>query len=93
MSAVYDKGESRLSDPVTVVNTAINPVTSLGLQVCTAKGVVMLKGADGLKVEIYSADGACVFSTASAANVCRVAAARGVYVVNVDGKAFTVSVP
>lgn len=93
VSAVYDKGESRLSDPVTVVATAINPVTSLGMQVCTAKGMVMLKGADGLKVEIYSADGACVFSTENVAGLCRVNTGRGIYVVRVDGKAFTVSVP
>jgi len=90
VSAVYDLGESELTNLVTVsVQEVYDPSTNI--RVIGGNEQITVLGADGRQVSIFTVAGQQVAgSKATDRQTYRVAA--GVYIVNVNGKAFKVLV-
>lgn len=86
VSAIYDLGESELSNTV-AVTTGIDDIEATSIRVASAKGAISVSGAEGHKVEVYAAGGQLMNGgTAKATEVYNVPA--GVYVVTVDNKPY-----
>lgn len=90
VTAVYDKGESELSEPLLMEKSNVEGIASLAQPTVKAEGrAIIVSGADGLKVDIYSADGRTVLSTIGNT---RVAVAPAIYMVRVATRTFKVIV-
>ncbi len=80
VTAVYNRGESRLSNLVSTTS-AIDAVDADSVGVSADCGSILISGAAGMDVAVYSADGRRVFATADAAPIVRVPVAAGIYLV------------
>lgn len=87
VTVVYDKGESKISNIVelTVVDTAIDGISSKAVRVYGADHSVVVAGAEGSSVSIYTAGGKLVYAGEGKAET-GVKVESGVYIVKV-GKA------
>ena len=93
VTAVYDKGESQLSEALQIVATGINRLTSQQMRIGTAKGCIVVQGANGLPVEVFATDGRRISSLSGNASN-RITTGSGIYVVRIGGgKGVTVRVP
>ena len=93
VTAVYDKGESQFSEALQIVATGINRLTSQQMRIGTAKGCIVVQGANGLPVEVFATDGRRISSLSGNASN-RIATGSGIYVVRIGGgKGVTVRVP
>lgn len=91
VSAVYDEGESIFSAKAIVEPTAIDGIGAAAVEVYTAGGQIIVKGATDRHLAVFAADGRTLYSfTASASEHLDVAA--GVYVVTVDSTSYKVIV-
>ena len=90
VSAVYDLGESQLSNTV-AVTTGINDVNAVSAAVAGGKGVITVSGAAGRSVAVYGAGGQKVAFIVAADNAA-VNAEPGVYIVKVGVRTYKVSV-
>lgn len=91
VTAVYNRGESRLSNLVSLTS-AVDAVASDMVEVKAENGCVLVSGAESLSVGIYSADGRTVYATSDAAADVRVSVSAGIYLVRVAGRTFKVAV-
>lgn len=87
VTVVYDKGESKISNIVelTVVDTAIDGISSKAVRVYGADHSVVVAGAEGSSVSIYTVGGKLVYAGEGKAET-GVKVESGVYIVKV-GKA------
>lgn len=90
MSAVYDLGESALSNEVNVT-TSISEVGSTTMTVSGGKGIINVSAAGGNNIAVYGTTGQQVASVA-AANETAISVAPGIYIVKVGTQTFKVSV-
>ena len=90
VSAVYDLGESQLSNTV-AVSTGIDDVNADAAQVTGGKGTITITGANGSNVVIYNAAGQRVAKSVSAATET-VNVPAGVYIAKVGKKTYKVNV-
>lgn len=93
VSAVYDKGESLYSTPLTL-NLDLSGIVSPSddsFSVTGGRGVIVINGASGTEVKIYTPDGRLVNSLAGN-NAMTVKAASGVYIVKAGANTAKVSV-
>lgn len=90
VSAVYDLGESELSNSV-AVTTGIDVVSAGRTHVAGGKGTITVSGANGESVDIFSLDGQKIAATTAEQDVT-INVPAGVYVAKVGGKAVKVSV-
>ena len=90
VSAVYDLGESPLSNTV-AVTTGINEIGASDANVTGGNGTIYVNGADGNSITVYSAAGQKV-AFVVAANNTTFDVTAGVYIVKVGQKAYKVSV-
>lgn len=90
VSAVYDLGESSLSNTV-AVTTGINDLSSSAATVVGGMGIINVCGAEGNSVTVYTTSGQKV-AFIVAANDTTVNVEAGVYIVKVGAKTFKVSV-
>lgn len=89
VSAVYDLGESVLSNAVT---TGISDATSdEGVSVTGQNGYIQISGAYGKAVNVYTVGGQNIASR-TAKNTESVSVPAGMYIVKVGGKAYKVTV-
>lgn len=91
VTAVYNRGESRLSNLVSLTS-AVDAVAAPAISVTAGDGVILVDGADGLAVNVYAADGRTVYTTASAASTLRIDVPAGIYIVSADGRSYKVAV-
>ncbi len=83
VTAVYDKGESEYSDPVTLEQTGIDVVLAAGLKIAVeAQNIVVTGAADNL-VTINTVDGKTIYAATGDA---KVAVAPAIYLVTVNNK-------
>lgn len=90
VSAVYDLGESALSNEVNVT-TSISEVGSSTTTVSGGKGVINVNAAGGNNIAVYGTTGQQVASVA-AGNETAISVAPGIYIVKVGTQTFKVSV-
>ena len=90
VSAVYDLGESELSNTV-AVTTGITELNTTNAKVYGGEGVISIKAANGADVAIYTIGGQKLASIKTADNET-VTVPAGVYVAKVGGKTFKVNV-
>lgn len=83
VTAVYDKGESELSDPVTLEQAGINQVFTKAMKVYTDGQAIVVAGAAGKMVTISTVDGKVLYHAAGDA---KFEVTKAVYLVTVDGK-------
>lgn len=87
VSAIYDLGESDLSNAVAITNGIADINADQAVRVAASKGTITVTGAEGRKVEVFAAGGQLMNGgTAQAQEVYSVPA--GVYVVTVDSKPY-----
>lgn len=94
VSAVYNNGESRIAGPVSVVvdiESGISNAAVAGLSVTGAEQAIIVKGAAGANVTVYSTTGAMLHN-APAADAARIAVPAGIYLVKVGNAAVKVAV-
>ncbi len=84
VTVVYSRGESRLSNRVSLTSALETPEVAAA-SVRADAGAILVDGAGGKRVSVCAADGRVVFDTADAANAVRVSVAPGIYLVTVDG--------
>ncbi len=89
VTAVYDNGESELSEPVTIGQTGIDSILAAGLKVSVEGKSIVVTGAEGKLVTINSVDGRTIYSAEGDA---RVAVNAAIYLVTVDRKTVKVAV-
>lgn len=89
VTAVYDKGESELSDPVTVGQSGVDSVLAAGLKISVEGQSIVVTGAEGKLVTINSVDGKTIYAAQGDA---RVAVNAAIYLVTVDRKTVKVAV-
>lgn len=82
VTAVYDKGESRLSNGFRISLSGIDAVETMS--VAAVPGAIIVRGAEGLHVTVADIAGR-VLTDLTAEAVQRIAVAPGVYTVTVDG--------
>ncbi|MDE7388835.1 MAG: choice-of-anchor J domain-containing protein [Muribaculaceae bacterium] len=93
VSAVWDKGEARLSDPVTVTATSgLDNVTTYSLTISGHHGFIRISGGIGEQAMVYTASGVCVASVKAEGTVDVPVAAPGVYVVRAGSASAKVAV-
>ncbi len=87
VSAVYDAGESGLSNAVdvTVVYAGLESLAA-GASVRSEGGCIVVEGAEGADVGVYSANGLLIYAGVNADATVRIPVSGGVYVVDVDGQ-------
>lgn len=85
VSAVYDAGESGLSNAVdvTVVYAGLESLAA-GASVRSEGGCIVVEGAEGADVGVYSANGLLIYAGVNADATVRIPVSGGVYVVDVD---------
>lgn len=80
VTAVYNRGESRLSNIVST--TSALGISENGLVNIVARdGNIVITGAEGMDISVYSTDGRVVFGTSDAAQTVRIPVASGIYLV------------
>ena len=85
VSAIYDLGESALSNTVAVTTGIAGVTTDGGVTICGGEGSITVTGAEGQAVMVYSAGGANMARrTAQATETISVPA--GLYIVKAGGK-------
>ena len=89
VTALYDKGESELSEPVTIDQSGLDSILAAGLKVAVEGRDIVVTGAAGKLVTINAIDGKTLHSATGDA---RVAVAPAVYLVTADGKTVKVLV-
>lgn len=91
VTAVYDKGESGLSNAFSIDMSGVEGITSGKASVTAANSAIHISGAAGSLVNVYTASGVNIFS-AEVADSANVSVTTGVYVVTVGGERFKVIV-
>lgn len=91
VTAIYDKGESLYSNELTATNTAINEVATSEVTIRTSAGRIVIEGAQGLNVAVYSMDGRCLLNQTGRTKM-QIAAQKGYYVVKAGNRSTTVLV-
>lgn len=89
VTAVYDKGESELSEPVTIDQSGIDAVLAAGIKVAVEGHAIVVTGAEGKLVTINAVDGRTIYSAQGDA---RVTVNSSIYLVTVDRKTVKVIV-
>lgn len=89
VSAVYNRGESRLSNKAKIDTTGVGAMAADEVYVEAGSGVIRVACAADAAVEVYAVDGAVVYNGLGSADI---AAQTGVYVVKAAGKTVKVVV-
>ena len=92
MTAVYDRGESRGSNEVRVATSGLDGTVMEGVGVYGARGAVVIRGAEGMKVTVAATDGKTVYVAVAASDEMTIPVAPGVYVVKAGNTVAKVNV-
>ncbi len=92
VSAVYDKGESALSNNISLEVSSVMDMTVNSVKVIAETNRIVITGAEGQAVRIYTTDGKLVYSVANATNSITCTVNNGIYVVAVGNTSMKVLV-
>lgn len=82
VTAVWDKGESSVSEPATItVTSALVDVTLQAVRISTERNTIRIEGAEGLPVAVYNTAGMTVAATTGEALTEIPVSASGIYIV------------
>lgn len=90
VSAVYNRGES-LPEVASVQLTSLTSLSAKAAKAYGLTGMIAVKGAEGMSVEVYTVDGMLVNAAEGRDNM-QIAAPAGFYLVNVGNDTFKVTV-
>lgn len=89
VSAVYNHGESRASEPAAVtVETGVETILGDGVSVTAADGILTVRAAAGTAVSVATADGRLLHNGRMTADELRLTIPAGILLVTVDGRAY-----
>ncbi|MDO4319606.1 MAG: choice-of-anchor J domain-containing protein [Bacteroidales bacterium] len=91
VTALYQEGESRASEPVTTAVSHVADAVADGISITVAGNEVVITGAAGHEVSVAAPDGRIVAAVV-ASDCCRLRLAGGVYIVAVGDKTVKVAV-
>lgn len=92
VTAVYDRGESVLSNAYTATSTGIAVSETPMARISTDKHAILINSASNQRISIYAASGMRVYAADGSAQTFRVVVPAGVYIVQVGGKRWKVMV-
>ncbi len=92
VTAVYDRGESRMSPAASIEGAGIEGVAASEYSVTVQRGYIVVSGLRGESVAITAMDGRTVSSCPSMYGTLRIPVATGIYLVSVNGTASKVVV-
>lgn len=92
VSTIYDRGESRVSNAVTVNRSGIADVMLSDVAVIAEGNEIVVTGAEGRAVAVYTVDGRAVFATSAAPATLTIPVSSGLYIVKTDTTATKVIV-
>lgn len=81
VSAVYDKGESALSEAIDLASAGINSATAAAVTVEGGHGHIVVRGACGLETMVVTVDGRVAAGRRVASDYERIELAAGIYIV------------
>ncbi len=84
VTAVYDKGESQLSN-LAKVSSSISDVALAAINIAGGKGQITVSGANGQNIQVFTTDGRLKGNYAGAA-INNIPATTGVYIVKIGAK-------
>jgi len=82
VTVVYDKGESKISNVVTLITSGIESIVAKIANVSVSNKTITVANANGKSVSIYTADGKTVYDAAGS-GLARIRVESGVYIVKV----------
>lgn len=91
VSAVYNQGESRLSNGFSLIS-GIDGIASSAVSISAGEGFISIIGAEGKHISICNVAGMTVYADDEATANVRVNAAPGIYIVEAAGSVAKVSV-
>lgn len=91
VTAVHREGESIFSNAVSVNYSGIDSAMPAGISIRGVEGAVLIEGAEGLDISLYTVDGRAVYSANATASV-RIPVASGLYIVRAGAAAAKVLV-
>lgn len=86
LSAVYNRGESELSSPVTIEVSGVEDLMAAGIRVYAEGGNLVIAGAAGKQLNVSTIGGVELYNAKSASAEVRLSVAKNVYLVTVGGK-------
>lgn len=92
LSALYNRGESALTAPVTVVVTGIRDLDAARLGAAGLSGAIRVTGAAGHRIRVAATSGMVVSDIEAADNDMLIPAQPGIYIVSVAGKSYKITV-
>ncbi|MDE6340427.1 MAG: T9SS type A sorting domain-containing protein, partial [Muribaculaceae bacterium] len=90
VTAVYDQGESKACDPVSIESSGVEDITISGISVTVNDSTILIKGAKEM-ICVYSADGKVV-ANAKATGYDTFNVTSGIYIVKTDNNSLKVVV-
>ena len=91
VTAVYDKGESLYSDALSILCTGVKGLTNSKARISATEGYILVSGAEGQRVEVYSMDGRLLLARPGAERL-QIKTQSGYYVVKTGDKVATILV-
>lgn len=92
VAAKYTMGESKVVPvEITIDRSGVTTAIAQGVHVFGGQGCIHISGAEGMTVAVSNLDGVMI-ANGVMSDTSRIAAAKGVYIVNVDGKTYKVMV-
>lgn len=86
LSAVYNRGESELSQPVTIEVSGVEDLMAAGIRVYAENGNLVVAGAAGKQLNISTIGGVELYNANKASAEVRLNVTKNVYLVTVGGK-------
>lgn len=91
VTAVYDAGESCISNTATVVTSDLDGIPVSECRISAANGYITVSGAMGVEVMICTVDGHVIFHSVTASDSLSVPVVPGIYVVTAAGQSVKIS--
>ena len=92
VTALYDCGESRPTQPLTLVSSGTDGTVALSAEVRTFPGGIVIKNGEGLDVSVSSVDGILMFRDRLSQPEFRIDLSCGIYLVRLSDKTFKVHI-
>ena len=92
LTALYNRGESELSEEVEVKVSGADTVLADGLSVSADDRTITIRGAAGKEVRVATASGILLHSGVSATDEIRISAGKGIYAVRIGDRQFRINV-
>lgn len=86
VSAVYDRGEGRISAPASVASSGIGSTVAGDIKVTSQRGSILVSGAEGLLIRVFDVAGRSIASVIGSHAITRFDVEPGIYIVDIRGR-------